>query len=259
MLLNAVIIILREVIEAALLISILLAFSHRIQVSRRWLIIALLTGTATATIYAANINDVSQWLDGVGQEIINASLQFMIYILLLLFVTLAAYAKRGYFHKAITGVMVLCVTLAIMREGSEIILYIHGFARQPELLKAVLFGGAIGAGIGLSTGVLFYYVLVNLSVRIGVKVGFSLCLLVAGGMIIQATQLLMQADWINSQYPLWDTSMWINERSLIGQILYALISYEATPTSLQVIAYISAIVIMFCIAHFARRHSLRLQ
>ena len=67
---------------------------------------------------------------------------------------------------------------------------------------------------------------------------------IAGGMVSQATQLLIQADFIVSQQALWDTSSLISERSLLGQMLYALIGYEATPTPIQSILYISSLIIM---------------
>jgi len=255
MLLNAVIIILREVIEASLLISIFMAFCQAYNVSRRWLPLALAIGLSTAALYAINISTVSQWLDGVGQEVINAGIHIMVYLVLLVFLTLAMTIKTGRNRSLIMIVMLIGVTFASIREGSEIILYIHGFVGIPELLPPVLMGGVIGAGIGLSVGVLFYYLLVNLSSKHGAQLGIFLCLCVAGGMVLQATQLLSQADWITSQYPLWDTTMWLSERSVMGQLLYALVGYEATPTPIQVISYISALSFMIILTTFSYQHS----
>jgi len=253
MLLNAVIIILREVIEASLLISIFMAFSHKYQLPRRWLGIALPAGLALATLYAVNIATVSQWLDGVGQEVINAGVHIVVYLMLLIFLIFAMTINTDRYKQLLIVIMTIGVTFASIREGSEIILYIHGFIALPELLQPVLLGGAIGAGLGISVGVLFYYLLVHLSLDKGAKLGFILSLCVAGGMILQATQLLSQADWIASQYPLWDTSAWISERSVLGQLLYALIGYEATPTPIQVISYISALSLMLILAALSYR------
>ena len=259
MLLNAVIIILREVIEASLIISIFMAFCQRFNISRRWLLVALPLGLSIATVYAVNISIVSNWLDGVGQEVINAGIHAMVYLVLLMFLSFAMTIKTDQYKNIIIWIMVTGVTFASIREGSEIILYIHGFIAIPELLQPILLGSAIGAGIGLSVGVLFYYLLVNLSVNHGAKLGIVLSLCVAGGMVLQSTQLLSQADWIVSQYPIWDTSMWISERSVIGQLLYALIGYEATPTPIQVISYISALSLMVALAIFSYGHSSRSQ
>ena len=206
MLINAVIIILREVIEASLLISLFLAFSRTFKHSRIWLWSALLLGIISSTIYAMNLAIVSQWFDGVGQEIINAAIQIIIYLILLMFLTLAIGAKLPNSRRLLTTIMVAGVALASIREGSEIMIYIYGFSSSPELLQAVLLGSAIGAGIGISTGVCIYYLLISMPFSVSVKVGYTLTILVAGGMVLQAVQQLIQADWVVSQYPLWDTS-----------------------------------------------------
>lgn len=257
MLLNAVIIILREVMEASLIISLFLAFSQRHRINRFWLVSALPVGLISAIIYAMSIVTVSQWFDGVGQEIVNATIHSLIYLMLLLLVVLSFQTEMQSYKKVMRCLMFIGVVLASIREGSEIILYIHGFISRPELLKPVLFGGAIGAGIGVSIGVFFYYLLVNISKRAGITLGILLCLLVAGGMVLQATQLLSQADWLPSQYPLWDTSYWVSESSMIGQLLYALVGYEATPTAIQVISYITAVSSICILAYFSRLSTLR--
>ncbi len=78
----------------------------------------------------------------------------------------------------------------------------------------------------------------------GIRLALFLLILIAGAMILQATQLLIQADIISSQQPLWNSSSLISERSLFGQMLYALLGYEATPTPIQVICYIASLFLM---------------
>jgi high-affinity iron transporter len=73
-------------------------------------------------------------------------------------------------------------------------------------------------------------------------------LLQAGSTVAQSAQLLMQADWIDQTYPLWDSLWLIDERSLTGQMLYALMGYEATPTSKEVLFYIASLVIFMVIS-----------
>ncbi len=245
MLLNSVIIILREVLEAALIISVLLALSQKLTVSRAWLSAALLIGLLGSVIYAMNINPVSMAMDGVGQELVNASLHILIYSFIV--VLIVSLRSRKY-HQVMVMSMLSCVALATIREGSEIIVYINGFSSIPELFYPVLIGGIVGTGIGISVGVFFYYLISNLSLNKGVKLGLFILVLIAGGMISQATQLLIQADFIVSQQALWNTSSFIGERSLLGQMLYALIGYEATPTPIQVILYSSSLIITIALS-----------
>lgn len=69
-------------------------------------------------------------------------------------------------------------------------------------------------------------------------------------MTLQIAQLLAQADWIPSQYPLWNSSALISENSLTGQLLYALIGYEATPTPIQIISYLISLLLIIVLSSF---------
>ncbi len=109
-------------------------------------------------------------------------------------------------------------------------------------------GTAIGAGIGLSVGAVFYYGMLSLHGRAAAIVGAFLLSLVAAGMASQAAQLSIQADWLPSHYPIWDSSWLIDEQSVTGQLLYALIGYEATPTALQVVIHFASIMFIFLVA-----------
>jgi high-affinity iron transporter len=78
--------------------------------------------------------------------------------------------------------------------------------------------------------------------------------IVAAGLAGQAAQLLIQADWLPAQNALWDTSAWLPEDSLAGQLLYALLGYEATPTPLQAgIYFVTLLLPLVLLAIFAAR------
>ena len=75
MLVNSLIIVLHEVLEAALMISVLMAITRRLELRLRWLATALFLGFAGALAYARLLAPVSNLFDGVGQELVNAALQ----------------------------------------------------------------------------------------------------------------------------------------------------------------------------------------
>ena len=62
-------------------------------------------------------------------------------------------------------------------------------------------------------------------------------------MVSQTIQLFTQADFISSQSALWDSSFIVDERSLFGQLLYALIGYESTPSFVQVVCYVVSVLL----------------
>jgi high-affinity iron transporter len=255
MLLTSVVIVLREVLEASLLISILCAFSGVLGVSRRWVGWSLLFGLAGAIAYSFGVSIISDWFDGVGQEVVSAAMQLLIFLLLLLFAFLVvrdsgAQRMQG---RLIVLVMVVMVSVAVAREGFEILVYLYGFSAEIPRFMTILAGSVIGACIGVSVGVLIYYFVSALSGRMAWIVGLGLLSLVAAGMLSQAVLLLIQADWLPSQLPLWDTSDWLSEYSVTGQLLYALIGYEATPTALQASFYFGGLFLFLVVAVFSVR------
>ncbi len=239
--LNAVIILLREVLEAALIISVLTASSKLFDHKSWWLGCALMLGMGAALLYAWQLEWISGQFNGVGQEVFNAVLQIAIFGLLVIFnwgIIRSAINKSRSTDATLSGLLpALCVALAITREGSEIFIYLYGFSYSREAFLPVLTGGSIGTGIGISVGVLLYYTIIYAPNRVRLWLVCGVTTLVAAGMVSQAAQLLIQADMLPSQMPLWDTTFLLPENSVLGQLLYALVSYESTPTAIEVITY----------------------
>ena len=188
---------------------------------------------------------VSDWLEGVGQEVLNATIQIAVYFCLTLIVLLITKSPKrtGPFRKNLFILMASTIGLAIVREGSEILIYLSSFAVAPELLRPVLLGGVVGASIGTSVGALTYYLLISIHRTWSPNACAAIIMLIAAGMASQATLLLIQADWLPSQLPLWDSSGLISEHSVTGQLLYALVGYEATPTPIQVAVHIGSLIL----------------
>ena len=240
MLVNSVVVVLREVLEAALLISILLAVSQRMELHRKWLLVAFLAGVVGASAYAKYLAFISELFDGFGQEIINASLQLGTFAALLVCVFLIAQRrnKSVFASRSLSGAMAIAVALAVIQKGSETIVYISGFLQMKEFVSGVSIGSLTGLGIGVSIGVLFYYFLLALPEKRAFWVGLVLLGFAGSSMVIHATQLLIQADVVVSGSPVWDSSALISEGSLPGELLYAFVGYEATPSATELAAYL---------------------
>ena len=258
MLLNSVVIVLREVLEAALLMSVFLASARFLQVRNRWVISALVAGAIGAASYAYLLEPASELFDGVGQEVCNAMLQYAAFALL---ATVAFQFPRrmNTAHSSsspgsVVVLMALTVSLAITREGAEILVYVSGFWDLSDFFSAVALGSIIGACIGFSVGVLIYYSLLALPVRWSLPTSVALLHLIAAGMASQATRLLVQADWMQSAGPIWDTSNILSEQSLTGQLLYALVGYEASPSGIEALSYVGGLLVVAA-AFFAGKHS----
>jgi len=247
MLLTSVLLILQETLEAALLVSMLAVVSLHAGRRLSWLPWGFVAGLALALVYAANMRQISEWFDYVGQEVTNAALQLAIALVLvplswLLGRGLAAKAAAVPPPRAVAGYTLLCtlaVMLAITREGSEILVFLTGFAGQQEQAHAVLSGSTIGFGIGVSVGVLLFFALLPLQGTRGRWVPLALLALFGGNMLAQAALNLIQADWLPAGPRLWDSSAWLPEHSVAGRLLYALVGYESSPSAAQAVSYVA--------------------
>lgn len=246
MLLNSVIIVLREVLEAALLMSVFLASARFLKIRNRWAIAALLAGLLGAAAYGYLLDPVSELFDGVGQEICNALLQFGTFALLaaVVFQIPRRIASPKASAALLVSLMACTVAAAITREGAEILVYVSGFWGISDFLSAVAIGSFIGACVGSSVGVLIYYLLLAQPLRHALPTAVVLLHLIGAGMASQATRLLIQADWITVAGPVWDTSQILSEQSLAGQLLYALVGYEASPSGVEALVYVGSLLIL---------------
>ena len=254
MLLTSVILVLREILEAALLISILAALSRHLRRDLTWLPLAFAAGVPFALLYAANIRFVSESFDYVGQELANTLLQGSVggAIVVLTWMMTSPEPYRsdpepGFIARRFNWFSLgaaLAVALAVTREGSEIAIYLSGFPSRPDGLPAVLMGGCIGAIIGISTGILVFYALMGMRHQTARFVLPVLLALVCGNSLSQAARQLVQADWLPAGPPLWDSSAWLSESSVTGQLLYALVGYESTPSAVEFSAYIGGIALV---------------
>ncbi len=245
--LNAVIVVLRETLEASFLISLTLLYSDLLKISRNWLPLALVLASLVAYMVAENMHIISEWFDGVGQEILFSIMLLMVACSIIL-LNLIAYIKIHFYQKVptknvtISLLMIFCIISTTSLEGAEIIIYFESSKQQTGALFSTTIGSLLGAGIGFSIAVVFFY-----SIRVFRQerflVIFILLSLVAAGMLIQSVGYLSQAGLIDTGLPLWDSSKLLDENSIIGQLLYALFGYESTPNLVQVTVYFASILV----------------
>lgn len=240
MLLEIIVIVLRETLEASILIAVLLSVSQHQGVRLTWMPVSLLVGLICAVGYGLAMGEISEWFDYAGQEVVNASLQLWLYVLIAALIP-AQWLGVGSLRRPLCNLMAAVVFLALVREGAEIYIFYSGFLQQDEVLLKALTSGFVGLAVGLSIGAIVFYTLTMVNPSTAKLLHATVLALVAAGMVLQATQLLMQVDWLSSREPLWDSNWLLAEVSIAGQMAYAVFGYEATPSLAEVAAYGSAI------------------
>jgi high-affinity iron transporter len=134
--------------------------------------------------------------------------------------------------------LMIVVTIAVLREGSEVVLFLYGQAASGAGLIDIAGGIALGVIGGVGIGFLLYFGLLGIPMRYFFSATNWLMLLLAAGLASQAAGFLIQADVLPAfGNRVWDTSALLSNSSLIGKTLHTLIGYDAQPAGMQLLFY----------------------
>ncbi len=269
--LSTAVIVFREVLEAALVVSIVLAATKGVPGRAWWVSAGLLGGVVGAAFIAAFADVISAWASGMGQEVFNAGVMFVATIMLAwhsiwmgkhgreMAQQLAQGGRAGAAgSRPLTGLAIV-VGVAVLREGSEAVLFLYGIAAgDPGQAPQMIAGGALGVlgGVGLGAGM--YAGLLQIPLQRLFSVTNALIVLLAAGMASQGTGFLVSAGWLPSWGDtVWDTSWLLKESSVVGKMLHTLVGYTARPAGIQIVAYVATrLVIVLLARRVARKQAI---
>jgi high-affinity iron transporter len=252
------IIVFREVLEAALIIGIVLAASRGVPRRGAWVAGGVAAGICGALVVAGGAETIAAAVAGIGQEVFNAAILF------------AAVAMLGWHNVWMTRhgrevthaadrlgaavragtqplwALAIAVGLAVLREGSEVVLFLYGIAAAGGGgAVAMALGGALGLIAGVAAGAALYLGLARIPLRHLFAVTSWLVLLLAAGLASQGAAFLLQADLLPPLGAnLWDTSRLLSDNSLAGRILHTLIGYTAQPAGIQLVFYLATLLLI---------------
>ena len=271
--LAALIIVFREVFEAGLIIGIVLAVTRTVENRNRWIAGGVLAGILAACLVAAFAGALSQLFEGMGQELFNAAILGLAVVMLTWHnVWMARHGKemagelramgeavaRG--SKSLFALAVV-VGVAVLREGSEVVLFLYGVAASDgSSTMSLLLGGLAGLALGGAVCLLTYFGLMRIPPRALFATTTVLITLLAAGMAAQAVAFLARANWFTALDTVaWDTGWLLSENSILGRTLHTLIGYTDQPTQMQLVIYAAVIVITFALMRLigqgASRHA----
>jgi high-affinity iron transporter len=221
-----------------------------------------LLGASVVAVFAGAISDAFQ---GAGQELFNASVLSIAVIMLMWHNAWMARHGREIADemrqigadvsegaKSLTALAIV-IGLAVLREGSEVVLFLYGILASGTSGMALFTGGVLGVASGAVFTALTYFGLLAIPTRYIFAVTSWLIALLAAGMASQSVQFLYSAGTINILgSTVWDTSWLLTENSIFGKLMHTLIGYTSQPTQLQLIAYLGTLVAMYLLVRFAR-------
>jgi len=263
--LGALIIVFREVIEAGLIVGIVMAATRGVAGRGRWIGFGIGGGVLGAALVAAFAGVISQAFEGAGQELFNASILGIAVLMLMWHNAWMARHGREIAEemrnvgtavsegaKPLTALAIV-VGLAVLREGSEVVLFLYGILTSGTSVGELAVGGLFGIAAGAAFTCFTYFGLVAIPSRYIFSVTSWLIALLAAGMASQAVQFLNNAGLMNTlEGTVWDTSWLLSEGSLFGKMLHALIGYTERPTELQLAVYLAILVAMALLMRMAR-------
>ena len=263
---------LREGVEAALIVSIILAYLARTGNSRHFGRIWL--GTAAAVLLSLGLGVVLFVTVGEFEEPYEQIFEGLTMLLAAAVVTwmlfwmrrqsgsvkseLHAAVDRALTQGTVLGLAVLAFT-AVIREGLESSLFLVGQATSAESGAAwVLVGALVGFGIAALIGVGFYRGARVINLRTFFRWTGIALIFIAAGLVSKAVHEFVEIGWITfGTQPLFDISAFLPHEAapgvsggivlFVGQMLRAMFGYTSQPEVITFVAWIGYVVVVLAL------------
>jgi high-affinity iron transporter len=251
--LAALIIVFREFFEAGLIVGIVLAVTRGVAYRERWIAGGVLAGVAGACLVAAFAGGLSQLFKGMGQELFNAAILGVAVVMLTWHnVWMARHGQEIAVEMRAVGqavaegskpllALAVVVGVAVLREGSEVVLFLYGVAASEG---GSALGLTIGGGLGLLLGAGVCLVTYLGLLRIPPRALFATTTVLITLMAAQAVAFLERANWLPSlDTVVWDSGWLLSEASIPGRALHTLIGYTDQPAQMQLVVYLAVLAV----------------
>jgi high-affinity iron transporter len=256
--LASLLIVFREVFEAGLIVGIVMAVTSGVAGRGLWIAGGVVAGVLGACLVALFTGGLSELFGGSGQEVFNAGiLSFAVIMLTWHNVWMARHGRELAAELQAAGeavvagsksllALAIVVAIAVLREGSEVVLFLYGVAAaQGGASWGMVAGGFVGLILGSLVCLLTYLGLITIPTRYLFGVTSTLIAFLAAGLAAQAIAFLQQADILTAlDQTVWDTSWILSDSSYLGRALRTLIGYVDQPTAMQLIVYAATLTVM---------------
>lgn len=258
----AFVILLREGVEASMIVAILAAYLSRI--GRRDLLRGIAVGVVGALLLATAAGvviylTVRRYDDTRGQVIFE-TVTYLLATAVLTYMTfwMRAHARglssdlRGRVDAAVNRrgerALALLAAQAVGREAIETVVFCLAIAFSAGRSR-VLIGAAAGLVVALGIAVVVYRLGHRLNIgRFFTVVGVALSVFGAA-LLVDAVQNMQELGWLPVlTHPVWNTRGVLSEDTELGDLLHSILGYAQAPTVLQVLvylAYLAMVVVAF--------------
>ena len=253
----AALITLREGLEAALIVGIVLGVLRRMGYSDRsrpvWA--GVLAAIVVSVGAGLALNALGMALEGRGEEIFEGVAMLLAAGVLTWMIfwmqrqsqniraELESDVRRAVGTKSTRALFSLAF-VAVVREGIETVLFLTAAAFSTSPVQTLV-GGALGLLVAVGLGWLLFAAGRRLDVRAFFRATSLLLILFAAGLVAHGVHELQEAAILPTLVEhVWDINFILNEQGGFGIFLKALFGYNGNPSLLEVIAYAAYLIIV---------------
>ena len=249
------IILFREILEISIILSIICAATRGVVGRGKFIMFGVGGGLLGAGLIAIFARQISDAVDGMGQEVFNGSV-LLLAAAMIAWTTIwmqthgreLAQKIKQVSNSVREGELPLysvsaVVALSMWREGAEIVLFMTGIlSTSTDGVLAIAGGALAGALLAATIGGLIYFGLITLSSRHLFRVTGWMLIFLSAGMASAGAGYLAAADVLPTLIPqLWDSGAWLAEDSLVGKVLHAMLGYSERPSGIQLAFYVATL------------------
>ncbi len=246
---------LREGLEAALVIGILVAYLVRTQ--RRDMLPSVWIGVAVATAVSLAVGAAltlgPRGLSFTAQELIGGSLSIVAVGLITWMIfwmgKTARYLKKHLedgMERAIAvgkGAILAMALIAVGREGLETALFLWAGIEAAGSTTAPIVGAVLGLATAIALGALIYRGAVRINLRVFFQWTGVFLIIVAAGVLSYGIHDLQEAGALPGLNTLaFDVSDTITPGSVLGTLLKGIFNFSPTTTILEAVAWVAYVV-----------------
>lgn len=242
---------LREGLEAALIVGVVLGYLKKIDRldRQRSVWIGVAAALAASAAVAAALQILGAEFEGRAEEIFEGTTMFLAVAVLTYMIFWMRYQGRHLrgalereVHTAVSGgqgwALAGLAFFAVFREGVETALFLSaaGFAAGGS---GTLWGGLLGLAAALVSGWLIFSTTGYIPLRRFFDATSLLLLFFAAGLMAHGVHEFQEAGLLPSFIaPVWDINSILPETSLLGSFLKTLLGYNGDPSLMEALSYL---------------------
>jgi len=254
---SALLITLREGLEAALIVGIVLGYltrtGQRARTSYAWAGVAAAVGVSILAAFIMQAIGIA--LEEPFEQIFEGALMLLAVGVLTWMIFWMRYQARHLqsdlekrvataVHTEQNWGLFTLTFVAVVREGIETTLFLSANAFAADGASTFV-GALLGLALAVAGGVLIYAYAVRLDVKLFFNITSFLLIVFAAGLLAHGIHEFQEIGWLPILSTVaWDTKAWLSDQSPLGALLRALVGYNDNPTLLEVAGYVAYWVII---------------